>query len=256
MMETVFELSQARKSFGAVHALSSIDLQIARGERVALIGASGSGKTTLLRLFGAQLAPDRGEVRVLGCNPLVLGERKLRELRSRLGYLPQDLGLVPNLRVLQNVVAGRCGRRSILGSLRDLILPAVGVRRRIYELLERVGIAEKMYDRADTLSGGQQQRVAVARALFQEPAVILADEPVSAVDPARARDVLELLTRLSEEEGLTLLVSMHQLDLAREFFPRLVGLKHGNVHFDGKPSELGSEGLSALFDLGDKAVVL
>ena len=252
----MFELSQARKSFGAVHALSSIDLQIARGERVALIGASGSGKTTLLRLFGAQLAPDRGEVRVLGCNPLVLGERKLRELRSRLGYLPQDLGLVPNLRVLQNVVGGRCGRRSILGSLRDLILPAVGVRRRIYELLERVGIAEKMYDRADTLSGGQQQRVAVARALFQEPAVILADEPVSAVDPARARDVLELLTRLSEEEGLTLLVSMHQLDLAREFFPRLVGLKHGNVHFDGKPSELGSEGLSALFDLGDKAVVL
>lgn len=254
-METVFELSQARKSFGAVHALSSIDLQIAKGERVALIGASGSGKTTLLRLFGAQLAPDGGEVRVLGCNPLVLGEGKLRELRSRLGYLPQDLGLVPNLRVLQNVVAGRCGRRSILGSLRDLILPAVAVRRRIYELLERVGIAEKMYDRVDTLSGGQQQRVAVARALFQEPAVILADEPVSAVDPARARDVLELLTRLSEEEGLTLLVSMHQLDLAREFFPRLVGLKHGKVQFDGKPSELGSEGLSALFQLGDKAVV-
>ena len=254
-METVFELSQARKSFGAVHALSSIDLQIVRGERVALIGASGSGKTTLLRLFGAQLAPDRGEVRVLGCNPLVLGEGKLRELRSRLGYLPQDLGLVPNLRVLQNVVAGRCGRRSVLGSLRDLILPAIGVRRRIYELLERVGIEEKMYDRVDTLSGGQQQRVAVARALFQEPAVILADEPVSAVDPARARDVLELLTRLSEEEGLTLLVSMHQLDLAREFFPRLVGLKHGKVHFDGKPSELGSEGLSALFQLRDKAVV-
>lgn len=110
-METMFELSEAHKSFGAVHALSNIDLQIAKGERVALIGASGSGKTTLLRLFGAQLAPDRGEVRVLGCNPLVLGERKLRELRSRLGYLPQDLGLVPNLRVLQNVVAGRCGRR-------------------------------------------------------------------------------------------------------------------------------------------------
>ena len=248
----MFELSQAHKSFGAVHALSDIDLQIAKGERVALIGASGSGKTTLLRLFGAQLAPDRGEVRVLGCNPLVLGERKLRDLRSRLGYLPQDLGLVPNLRVLQNVVGGRCGRRSILGSLRDLILPAVGVRRRIYELLERVGIAEKMYDRVDTLSGGQQQRVAVARALFQEPAVILADEPVSAVDPARARDVLDLLTCLSEEEGLTLLVSMHQLDLAREFFPRLVGLKNGEVHFDGKSDELEDDDLSALFQLGDK----
>ena len=252
-METVFELSEAHKSFGAVHALSSIDLQITKGERVALIGASGSGKTTLLRLLGAQLAPDRGDVRVLSCNPLGLGEVKLRELRSRLGYLPQDLGLVPNLRVLQNVAAGRCGRRSILGSLRDLILPAGGVRRRIYELLERVGIEEKIYDRVDTLSGGQQQRVAVARALFQEPAVLLADEPVSAVDSARARDVLELLTRICEEEGLTLLVSMHQLDLAREFFPRLVGLKHGKVHFDGASSDLGSEALSALFQLGDKA---
>ena len=116
--------------------------------------------------------------------------------------------------------------------MRDLILPGGAVRREIYALLERVGIAEKMYDRVDTLSGGQQQRVAVARALFQKPVALLADEPVSAVDPARAHNLLELLSELCEEEGLTLVVSMHQLELAREYFPRIVGLKGGRLIFD------------------------
>ena len=251
-MEKILELADIHRSFGAVKALSEINLQIHKGERVALIGASGSGKTTLLRLLGAQLAPDRGEIRVLGRDPLALGESGLRELRSRLGYMPQDLGLVPNLRVLQNVVAGRCGRRSILGTLRDLILPALGVRRRIHALLERVGIEEKMYDRVDTLSGGQQQRVAVARALFQEPVALLADEPVSAVDPARARDVLDLLVRLCEEEGLTLLVSMHQLELAQDYFPRVVGLKAGRIVFDGEGSSLREEEMADLFQLRER----
>jgi len=252
-MEIVFELANTYRSFGAVKALEDINLSVAKGERVAFIGASGSGKTTLLRLLGAQLAPDRGSVQVLGRDPLELGERGLRALRSRLAFLPQDLGLVLNLRVLQNVVAGRCGRRSILGTLRDLILPGLDVRREIYALLDRVGIGEKIYDRVDTLSGGQRQRVAVARALFQEPVALLADEPVSAVDPARARDVLELLARLCEEEELTLLVSMHQLELAQEFFPRLVGLKEGRIVLDGESSALREDKLDALFRLGERA---
>ncbi len=250
-MEPVFQLEGAHRSFGAVRALREVELTVHKGERVALIGASGSGKTTLLRLIGAQIAPDAGSVRVMETDPLALGERELRRLRSRLAFLPQDLGLVSNLRVIQNVVAGRCGRRSLWGTLRDLILPAVEVRREIMGLLERVGIAEKIYDRLDTLSGGQQQRVAVARALFQAPVALLADEPVSAVDPARARDLLELLSRLCEEEGLTLVVSMHQLELAREFFPRLVGLKEGWVAFDGSTGEVSEDQLAELFRLDD-----
>ena len=248
-METVFHLEGACRSFGAVRALREVDLTVEKGERVALIGASGSGKTTLLRLIGAQLAPDAGAVRVMESDPLGLGEGGLRHLRSRLAFLPQDLGLVPNLRVIQNVVAGRCGRRSLWGTLRDLILPGVEARREIFALLERVGIAEKMYDRLDTLSGGQRQRVAEARALFQEPVALLADEPVSAVDPARARNLLELLSQLCEEEGLTLVVSMHQLELAKEFFPRLVGLKEGRVTFDGSTGELSEDQLTELFRL-------
>lgn len=248
-MERVFELASASRSFGAVEALRDATLTVAKGERLALIGASGSGKTTLLRLIGAQLAPGAGAVRVMESDPLALGARGLRELRSRVAFMPQDLGLVPNLRVIQNVVAGRCGRRSLWGTLRDLILPGVAARREIFALLERVGIAEKMYDRVDTLSGGQQQRVAVARALFQNPVALLADEPVSAVDPARARNLLELLTRLSEEEGLTLVVSMHQLELAKEFFPRLVGLKGGRIEFDGPTGDLREAELADLFRL-------
>jgi phosphonate transport system ATP-binding protein len=251
-MTPVFHLIDVSRRFGAVEAVSGVGLEITAGERVALIGASGSGKTTLLRLLGAQLAPDAGTLTVLGREPAAMRERELRELRSRVAFIPQDLGLVPSFRVAQNVVGGRFGKRTLLGALRDLVLPAVEVRHGMFGLLKRVGIEEKMYDRVDTLSGGQQQRVAVARALFQKPAVLLADEPISAVDPARARSMLELLTGLCSEEELTLVVSMHQLELAREFFPRLVGLKEGQVLFDRAAEDLRPEEVEELYELEEQ----
>ena len=252
-MEPVFQIESATKRFGAVEALRGVDLTVQAGERVALIGPSGCGKTTLLKVLGAQHAPEEGAVRVLGRDPLELGEGELRELRSVLAFLPQDLGLVPNLRVIQNVVGGRFGKRSLMGALRDLVLPAAEERRKIHALLERVGIADKMYDRVDSLSGGQQQRVALARSLFQGPQALLADEPISAVDPARARQLLALLVELCEEESLTLVVSMHQLELAREFFSRMVGLKEGRVLFDRDSAGLDGEEMSALYELDNGA---
>lgn len=248
-MATAFQLEGITRRFGAVEALRGVDLEVGTGERLALIGPSGGGKTTLLRVMGAQLAPDEGTVRVLGKEPLGLGERELRTLRSALAFIPQDLGLVPNLRVVQNVVGGGFGKRSLMGAMRDLLLPGREKRQQIFEMLERVGIVEKMYDRVDSLSGGQQQRTALARALFQDPEVLLADEPISAVDPARARQLMELLVELCEEESLTLVVSMHQLELAREFFPRMVGLKAGSVLFDRQADELEEAELQDLFRL-------
>ena len=173
----------------------------------------------------------------------------MRELRAQIAFIPQDLGLVENLRVAQNVIEGGFGKRRLLGALRDLLVPARSSRDRIFTLLERVGIAEKMYDRVDTLSGGQKQRVALARALYQEPRVLLADEPISAVDPARAHSLLELLVELCGNEGFTLVASLHQVDLAREFFPRVVGLKDGRVLFDEPEADLSPDQITELYHL-------
>ena len=239
-------VSDVSHQFGATQALSRVAFKISPGEQVALLGASGSGKTTLLKLLGLQQQASAGEVSVM---EEVLGKasgKELRKTRSKLAMLPQDLGLVPNLRVVQNVLLGRSGQRNLAQTFRDLLWPAVQDREDIFKILDRMGVAEKMYDRTDSLSGGQQQRVALARALFQGAEILLADEPLSAVDPARARDVLTLLTSLSREQGSTLVVSLHQVSLAREFFPRVIGLKDGELVFDGKPT---AGELETLYDL-------
>jgi phosphonate transport system ATP-binding protein len=156
---------------------------------------------------------------------------------------------VPNLRVVQNVLAGRLGRQSLLASLRSMVFADRGETREVFALLERVGIPEKLYERTDALSGGQRQRVAIARALFQRPEALLADEPVSSVDPARARDTVALLKEVSQERGITLCMSLHNLDLAREFFPRLVGLRGGRIAFDAAPRDVSAEQFEALYQL-------
>jgi len=240
------EVRDVTHHFGSTPALSEVELSISPGEQVALIGPSGCGKTTLLRLLGLQMQPKSGEAKVLGCDLRSAKSGELRATRSRIGMLPQDLGLVPNLRVVQNVILGRSGTRRFPGTIRDLLWPRKSDREEIFNILERMGVAPKMYDRTDSLSGGQQQRVALSRTLYQGAEILLADEPLSAVDPARARDVLELLTGLSEEQGFTLVVSLHQVELAKEFFPRVVGLQEGKVVFDGRPTD---EELSSLYDL-------
>jgi phosphonate transport system ATP-binding protein len=247
----VLELEGATVRYGSTTALAGATLSIAAGEAVALVGPSGAGKTTLLRLLNGTLPADEGEARYHGRALATLGARELRSVRSRIGFVPQDFGLVPELRVVQNVVAGRLGRRGLAGSVRDLLAPDRQAVRAIHALLSRVGIPEKLYERTDRLSGGQRQRVAIARALFQEPEAMLADEPVSSVDPARARDTMDLLTGLARERGLALVVSLHHVEIAREYFPRLVGMRGGRILFDRSPDSLAEEDLAELYRLGD-----
>jgi phosphonate transport system ATP-binding protein len=244
-----FRLEGVSVRFGALAALQDIDLTIAPGEAVALVGPSGAGKSTLLRLLNGMVRPTTGDVHVNGDVLSQLSRAGLKRIRASIGFVHQDLSLVPNLRVVQNVMAGSLGRQGFLASARSMLVPRRADVARAYEILERVGIPEKLYERTDSLSGGQQQRVAVARALFQQPVALLADEPVSSVDPARARDTVELLTRISREEGLTLCMSIHNLELARECFPRLVGLRAGHVVFDESQDEVGEAEFHALYDL-------
>jgi phosphonate transport system ATP-binding protein len=244
-----FRLADVSLHFGDTRALDAIELEIRPGEAVGFVGPSGGGKTSLLRLLIGAARPTTGAVLARGRDLATLSRREMKALRASIGFIHQDLSLVPNLRVLQNVLAGRLGRYDLLRSLRHMIIPARSDIHQVHAMLERVGIEEKLFTRTDQLSGGQQQRVAIARALFQEPTAIIADEPVSSVDPARARDTVELLTRISREENLTLCTSLHSLELARDYFPRLVGMRSGRVVFDRPSEKIGDAEFDALYDL-------
>lgn len=242
-----FELRGASVVYDGRPALLDANLSIEPGESLALVGPSGAGKTTLLRLLDASIRPTSGSVRVDQRDLATLAPDELRANRARIGFVHQDLCLVPNLRVSQNVIAGRLGRLSFAGSVRAMLWPKHDDVERAARILERVGIGEKLFQRTDSLSGGQRQRVAIARALFQEPAALLADEPVSSVDPARARDTVALLAEISRERGLTLVVSIHDIELAKSFFPRLVGLRQGRIVFDARTERVDAAELAALY---------
>jgi len=247
--EATFFLEDVTVSFGGFTALHQINLTLAPGERVALVGPSGSGKTTLLGLLTGLVTPTSGTVRVFDQNPAQIQRQELQQLRTRIGSIPQHLGLVPNLRVQQNIALGRVGKRGFFPSLKDFLWPGKKDILAVHQTLERVGISEKIFQRTDTLSGGEQQRVAIARALFQQAEAILADEPVSSVDPERARETISLLTLVAEEDGVTLCTSLHDLDLARAYFPRLIGLREGGIVFDAPAGELDDSTFQALYKI-------
>ncbi|MFQ5894999.1 MAG: phosphonate ABC transporter ATP-binding protein [Nitrospinota bacterium] len=231
----MFELEGLTKVFraeggGTIAAVDRFSLRVEQGEQVAIVGPSGAGKSTLLRLLNGTLRPTSGRLRLEGKDLGALSGRALRELRRRVGTVHQQQNLVPRLRVVHNVLAGRLGQWPLAKSLFSLLSPrevelALGA-------LERVGIPEKLWERTERLSGGQQQRVAIARVLVQSPAHILADEPVSWMDPPLAEEIVSLLCRVSTEQGATLLASLHSVRLALSHFPRVVGMREGAVLFD------------------------
>ena len=234
-------------------ALDNLTLSVQPGERVALIGPSGAGKSTVLSLATGLTLPNSGTVSVLGLESTELGLRRNRPTRRRVGVVRQDFALVGALRVAQNVSTGRLGTWSMWTALRSLVRP-----RDIDEItatLNRVGIADKLWERADQLSGGQQQRTAIARALFQDPDLLIADEPVSALDPTRSGAVLEVLTSASlADPNKAVLVSLHDAPLACSHFDRIVALRDGRLHFDMAPIDVTQDHLDDLYRLEDSPV--
>jgi phosphonate transport system ATP-binding protein len=236
-----YRLERITKVFGRQQvALGGIDLEVRRGEKVAVIGPSGAGKTTLFRLLNLTLRPSSGKLWIDGNEVAHFHGRRLREARRKIGTIYQQHNLVPRLKVIHNVLSGQLGRWSTFRALLSLARPSdVELA---WNALKQVGIEEKIFSRTDELSGGQQQRVAIARVLVQDPEVILADEPVSSVDPSLASTIVKLLIDISESTGKTLLVNLHSVDLALAYFPRVVGIKNGAPLFDLSAGQV-SDGL-------------
>jgi phosphonate transport system ATP-binding protein len=228
-----------------VHALRGVDLAIAPGERVAIIGPSGAGKSSLLNLLASALQPSGGSLEVLGQNPWQLSSRTRQRLRARIGLIHQAPPLPPRQRVVTAVLAGKLGQwglgRSLLNLLHPVDIP--GAR----EVLARLDLTDKLFAQCQQLSGGQLQRVGIARVLYQAPELLLADEPVSAMDPVLADHTLSVLCRHAEAQRVTLVASLHAVDLALAHFPRIIGLRDGQIAFDRPAGEVDQALLDALY---------
>jgi len=248
----IFEFKNVSHRFGSFPALSNINLRIRAGQRVALVGPSGAGKSTLIRLLNGTLLPTEGEVWALGQNLSRLGPAELRQVQGQIGTVYQQFHLVNNLRVIHNVNAGHLGHWPFLKAVLSLVWPLeVETATRA---LAQVGIPEKLYERTDRLSGGQQQRVAIARVLIQQPAAILADEPIASLDPERSREIMDLLRDLSRDGGQTLITSLHAIDFARSHFERLIGLREGRLLFDTPTPALTPRMIEQLYKISTAAV--
>ncbi|WP_240619651.1 phosphonate ABC transporter ATP-binding protein [Blastococcus sp. TF02-8] len=222
-----------------------MDLTVAVGERVAVVGASGAGKSTLLGVLDGTVPPTAGHVEVHGTDPAGLRGRALRRLRARTGTVRQHLDLPGPLRVVHNVNAGRLGSWSAARAAWSLLAPQGTAE--VRAALDRVGLADRVHERTDRLSGGQRQRVAVARLLVQRPELVLADEPASALDPALADVVLELLGSLAVAGGGALVAALHDPALALRHCDRVVGLEHGRVVLDAPAASLGVTALEGFY---------
>jgi phosphonate transport system ATP-binding protein len=245
MAPLLYDLDGVVKQFGRHPALCGVALRVRPGEHVAFLGPSGAGKTTLFRVMNLTLRPSSGVLHFGGIDVARCRSHQLRDLRRRIGTIYQQHNLVGCLTVMHNVLAGHLGRWSTAKGLLSLVWPRE--LESAVAALARVGLRDKVDARTDTLSGGQQQRVAIARVLVQDPDVILADEPVSSVDPSLAQSIVRLLVDLSRTHGKTLLMNLHSVDLAMGFFPRVVGIRDGRVAFDLGVQEVGATLLAGLY---------
>ena len=226
-------------------AIDGVDLRIARGEVVAIIGPSGAGKTTLLQAIACALRPVQGEISLFGAAPWALSRARLHRLRARLFLAPQVPPLPPRQRVVTSVLAGRLPHQGLWTSVRSLFYPVDSGAAR--DALAHFDMAEKLFERVDRLSGGERQRVGLARALVSGAQLLLIDEPLSALDPTRAREAIAALVGAGRASGATLVTTLHQVEVARASFERIVALRHGRVMFDLPVAQVSDTMLRELF---------
>ena len=253
----LIEISDLHVLFGNHCALDIETLRVNRGERIFVLGRSGSGKTTLARLIKGRTRPSTGSIRVLDADPTVARDNPELGTGRRIAMIDQEFFLVPRMSVIANVLTGCLGRVSSWKSIIGWYPEAELIRAEA--ILREVELIQLSERKVDTLSGGQRQRTAIARALMQEAEIILADEPVSNLDPELAEDALELLNECVQRRGVTLLVNLHQPSLARRFADRIIGLSEGRVVYDGPTREFTEEKAAFLYQsngVGEKVVPL
>lgn len=253
----MINLHNVSLGYGSTPVLSKLNLGINKGEFVGIIGLSGAGKSTLLMSLIGSISILEGDYRVMEYTLPGISKKHLRQLRTRIGFIFQGYNLVNRLSVLHNVMSGMLGNMSLLRALlrwysRDELA-------RAYEYMHIVDLEDYAVQRSDALSGGQRQRVAIARALAQQPDILLADEPVAALDPRSAGQVMDILREINHQYGVTIIANLHHLDFAREYCGRILGVAEGGIVFDGSPAMLSEKELERIYNkistpAGDQAV--
>lgn len=237
MNQEVLKICNLKKSYNEnTHALNGVDVSFHEGEFVVVIGPSGAGKSTFIRCINRMIDPSCGEIIFDGQHMEKLKGKKLREQRSHIGMILQHYNLIGRTNVIKNVLHGRLGQMSFMNSLFGRFSQAD--IQEAAALLKQVGLDEKMYKRANELSGGQMQRVGICRAIIQQPRILLADEPIASLDPSSAKKVMDTLFKMTSERKLTCIVNLHQVDFAKKYATRIIGIKAGKIVFDGKPEQL------------------
>ncbi|MEM6427762.1 MAG: phosphonate ABC transporter ATP-binding protein [Deinococcota bacterium] len=235
-------------------ALKGIDLTVPKGQVMALIGPSGAGKSTLIRCVNRLVEPTRGQIILGGSDVTALKPSALRQMRRNMGMIFQEYALVERLSVMENILSGRLG---YVGFWRSALrrYPQTDVTR-AFDLLERVGLQDFVDKRADALSGGQRQRVGIARALMQDPDILLVDEPTASLDPKTSRQIMRLITELASENGIAAIINIHDVTLATTFAERIVGLRLGEIVYDGDPKGLTHDVLTTIYGEEDWTLTL
>ncbi len=242
----LLEFKNVNKMYnGETRALNDVNFSVNRGEFVSIIGASGAGKSTLLRSVNRLIDVDTGEILFDGKEITKLNKKDLRSVRTQVGMIFQHYNLVNRLSVLENVLHGRLGQKSVFSG-------AIGKytedeKQEAFEILKLLGLAEQAYKRCDELSGGQKQRVGIARAIMQRPKLILCDEPIASLDPSSAKVIMDHLKEINQKMQITCLVNLHQVDVAKNYSERIIGVNAGRIVYDGSPENLTRQEIHRIY---------
>lgn len=246
MKKTILEVRGLEKTYdGKKVVLNGMNCEINEGELVSVIGSSGAGKSTFLRCINRMIEPTSGEMIFDGEDIAAVGKRELKEIRTKIGMIFQHYNIVKQLTAVENVLHGKLGRMSALQGV--LGLYSEEDKRRAFEILEELGLGGHEYKKCGNLSGGQKQRVGIARALIQDPLLILCDEPIASLDPQSSKVIMDILKKITIEKNITCIVNLHQVDVAMKYSDRIIGLKDGNIIFDGAPRELTPETIHEIY---------